>query len=662
MDASYQLDQFSSDPSKNGNYRAIRLLVRPLQFILDLLVLMTAFSLAYLVRFDFQIPLAERPNLFIQLALVVLIQFALLNLAGVYTFIWRYVGMAELRTFVRAALCSATPILLIRLWVPETYQPLRVPFSIILMDTVLAFGGVLGVRVLRRNLYETGEKRHRANGNGKGSARSVLLIGAGRAGVMVAGEIQNRTDMDLHIAGFVDDAPQKRGSVIHGVKVLGTTRDLPALVRELNIDHVVVSIGQATRNDFRRILDICEGIPVKVRTIPGLHEILQGKVKVSRIRDVQIEDLLGREPVQLDELEVASFLAGQVVMVTGAGGSIGSELARQVASFRPSELLLIERAECALFSIDRELRADWPDLRILPLVADVSSESRMRSIFKNHRPALVLHAAAHKHVPMMESNATEAVRNNVLATHLLGQLSAEFKVEAFVLISTDKAVRPSSVMGATKRVAELVIQDLDRCFKTRFVAVRFGNVIGSTGSVIPIFREQICKGGPVTVTHPEMTRYFMTIPEAAQLVLQAGAMGNGGEIFILDMGEPVRILDLAKAAITLSGLRPFADIDIVFTGVRSGEKLHEELELTEEQMSKTRHPKIFIGKINAYPEEKVREALERLGILSESGKELELRRFLNDLLPEAQLSIPDPVLESLSGLTEPALVTLQVSN
>jgi FlaA1/EpsC-like NDP-sugar epimerase len=655
MDASYQLDQFGSP----ATYRVIRLLVRPLQFILDLLVLMSAFTLAYLVRFDFQIPVAEHHHLIIQLVLVVLIQFALLNLAGVYAFIWRYVGMAELRTFLRVAFCSSTPILLVRLLLPEEYQALRVPFSIILMDTVLAFGGVLGVRVLRRNLYESGEKRHRANGNGNGRAR-VLLIGAGRAGVMVAGEIQNRTDIDLHIVGFVDDAPEKRGSVIHGVKVLGTTRDLPALVRELNIDHVVVTIGQATRRDFRRILDICEEIPVKVRTIPGLYEILQGKVKVSRIRDVQIEDLLGREPVQLDELEIAHFLAGQVVMVTGAGGSIGSELARQVASFRPSELLLVERAECALFSIDRELRADWPDLRILPLVADVSRESRMRSIFKNHRPVLVLHAAAHKHVPMMESNATEAVRNNVLATHLLGQLAAEFNVEAFVLISTDKAVRPSSVMGATKRVSELVIQDLDRRFGTRYVAVRFGNVIGSTGSVVPIFSEQIRKGGPVTVTHPEMTRYFMTIPKAAQLVLQAGAMGGGGEIFILDMGEPVRILDLAKAAITLSGLRPFADIDIIFTGVRSGEKLFEELELTDEQMSKTRHPKIFIGKINPYAEEKVRQALEQLAILSENNCEVELRRFLNELLPEAQLGIPDRVSDPPLHLVDPPFATLQV--
>ena len=604
--------------------------------MVDLLVLISSFIFAYLVRFDFAIPLIERPRLLVQIVPVVLIQFAVLHLAGVYTFIWRYVGMAELRTFVKAAIYSAIPILFLRLFLSVEFQSLRVPFSIIVMDTVVAFGGVLGVRVLRRGLYETSGKR----GNGKSKQKSILLIGAGRAGVMVAKEIQTRSQMDLHIAGFVDDAPQKRGSAIQGIKVLGTTSELPSLVRALNIDHVVVSIAQASRADFRRILDICEKIPVKVRTIPCLYEIVQGTVKVSRIRDVQIEDLLGREPVQLDELEVEHFVAGKVVMVTGAGGSIGRELARQVARFRPAELLVVERAEFALFSIDRELRAAFPDLCIVPLVADVGVETRMRSIFRDHRPALVLHAAAHKHVPMMEFNATEAVRNNVLATSLLGEMAAEFNVEAFVLISTDKAVRPSSVMGATKRTAELVIQDLSKRSFTRFVAVRFGNVIGSTGSVIPIFNEQIRKGGPVTVTHPEMTRYFMTIPEAAQLVLQAGAMGQGGEIFILDMGKPVRILDLAKAAISLSGLRPYSDIDIVFNGVRPGEKLFEELELTEEHISETRHPKIFIGKINAYPEEMMRQALDRLADLAESGSEVEIRKFLNEFLPEARLGFP----------------------
>jgi FlaA1/EpsC-like NDP-sugar epimerase len=662
MNAGYPVGQLSAGIKKSGRFRNVRVLVRPLQFVVDLVILVAAFKMAYLVRFDFAIPLTEQSHLLSQLIPVVLLQFLLLRVAGVYTFIWRYVGMAELKTFLKAALYSAVPLLAMRLLLTEEFQSLRVPISIILMDTVLAFGGVLGVRVLRRDIYETWGKRHHLNGRDKGMQKSILLIGAGRAGVMVAKEIQGHSSTDLHIAGFVDDAPQKQGSAIHGIKVLGTTKDLPQLVCELNINHVVISIAQASRADFRRILNVCEAIPVKVRTIPCLYEVLQGRVKVSRIRDVQIEDLLGREPVQLDEPEIARFVTGKVVMVTGAGGSIGLELARQVARFSPSELLLVERAEFALFSIDRDLRASWPDLRIVPLVADVGRETRMRPIFKNHRPALVLHAAAHKHVPMMEFNATEAVRNNVLATSLLGELAAEFNVEAFVLISTDKAVRPSSVMGATKRTAELVIQDLSNRFATRYVAVRFGNVIGSTGSVIPIFNEQIRKGGPVTVTHPEMTRYFMTIPEAAQLVLQAGAMGQGGEIFILDMGKPVRILELAKSAITLSGLRPYADIDIVFTGIRPGEKLYEELEQSEEQTSRTRHPKIFIGKINPYPEEKMHSALEQLTVLSESGSEVEIRRFLNDLLPEAGLHIPDtlPEDEHVPNVLEFPVARLQV--
>lgn len=656
MDASYPVEQLSAGQN-NGNFRYLRLLVRPLQLIVDLVILTSAFTLAYLLRFEFEIPAPERPHFLIQLGPLVLVQLALLHLSGVYTFIWRYIGMAELRAFLKAALYSGIPLLLLRVLLPEELQSLRIPVSIILIDTVLAFGGVLGVRVLRRDIHETWRKSYRANGTDKVPRKSILLIGAGRAGMMVAKEIQGRSD--LHIAGFIDDAPQKRGSVIHGIKVLGTTRELPQLVRALNIDYVVVSIAQASRADFRRILDICEEIPVKVRTAPCLYEVLQGTVKVSRIRDVQIEDLLGREPVQLDELEVARFVAGKVVMVTGAGGSIGLELARQVARFRPSELLLVERAEFALFNIDRDLRALRPDLQIVPLVADVGGETRMRSIFERRRPALVLHAAAHKHVPMMEFNATEAVRNNVLATSLLGELAAEFEVEAFVLISTDKAVRPSSVMGATKRTAELVIQDLSHRFPTRYVAVRFGNVIGSTGSVIPIFKEQIQKGGPVTVTHPDMTRYFMTIPEAAQLVLQAGAMGEGGEIFILDMGKPVRILELAKMAITLSGLRPYSDIDIVFTGMRAGEKLYEELELTKERTSRTRHPKIFIGKIDAYPQEKMRYAVERLTMLAESGSEVEIRRFLNELLPEARLHVPEAFSEPVAEGVDFRLPRLQ---
>ena len=619
--------------------KASRLTFKQLQFTIDLSVLVGAFSLAYLLRFDFDLPAAELKRGLYQLPYVLALQFAALLITGVYTFIWRYVGMAELKAFLKAALYSSIPLLLIRLALPVEFQQWRVPRSIIIVDTLLAFGGVLGVRLMRRAVHEWSQKRRRISEPTNGHRRPVLLIGAGRAGMIAAREILSIGDSDLQIKGFVDDDPAKQGSVIHGIKVLGTTYDLARLVQEMNVDHVIISLARASRRDFRRILDICEAIPVRVRVIPGIYEILQGKVKVSRIRDLQIEDLLGREPVQLEEHEMERFIPGKVVMVTGAGGSIGSELARQVALLRPEQLLLVERAEFALFDIDRELRKAHPDLHQVALVADVNDKARMHSIFAEYRPDVVFHAAAHKHVPMMEQNVGEAVKNNVLATRLLGELAGKFGTEAFVMISTDKAVRPTSVMGSTKRMAELVVQDLDRKYSTRYVAVRFGNVIGSAGSVIPIFREQILSGGPVTVTHPDMMRYFMTIPEAAQLVLQAGAMGEGGEIFILDMGEPVRILDLAKEAITLSGLRPFEDIEIVFTGSRPGEKLFEELEITEEQMSRTRHPKIFIGKIAAYPEDEMQNCIDTLRILSTGGNEGEIRRFIGDFIPESRIEI-----------------------
>ncbi len=620
-------------------WRGNRLLIRQLQFALDLTILVGAFALAYLLRFDFAIPRQEIFHGLIQLPYVVLIQFALLFLTGVYAFIWRYVGMAEMKAFLSAALLSALPIIALRVWLPEEFQQWRVPLSVSVIDTFLAFGGVLGVRLMRRALYERDQKQHKATSphSSNGHKRPVLLIGAGRAGMLAAKEIQGRGDSDIKIVGFVDDEPNKQRAVINGIRVLGATQDLPRLARELGINHVVISIAQASRQDFRRILDICEQIPVKVQIIPAFYEILQGRLNISRIRDVEIEDLLGREPVHLDEEGVRQFVTGKTVMITGAGGSIGSELVRQLAQFEPSCLLLVDRSEFGLFGIDRELRETWPKLALMTLVADVGDRERMFSIFATYRPQVVIHAAAHKHVPLMEFNPGEAVKNNVLATRALGDLAGEFGVDVFVLVSTDKAVRPTSIMGATKRVAELVVQDLDRCFATRYVAVRFGNVIGSAGSVIPIFREQIRKGGPVTVTDPGMVRYFMTIPEAAQLVLQAGAIGQGGEIFILNMGEPVRILDLAKDTITLSGLKPFEDIEIVFTGLRPGEKLSEELETTEDQLVRTRHPKIFIGKIAAYPEGQVYEMLERLILFSKDGGERELRRYLNALLPEARL-------------------------
>jgi FlaA1/EpsC-like NDP-sugar epimerase len=623
-----------------GTAPAVRLQRGRLQLAGDLPVLAAAFLISYLLRFDFIIPREELTRGLLQLPFVLLLQIIVLSWVGVYSFVWQYIGMAELRAFMKASLATAVPLLFCRLWLPANLQWARVPLSIICIDTILAFGGVLWMRVAYRMRFERRRRSRSAeHAPAETLKKAVLLIGAGSAGALVAREIRARGHSDLLVKGFIDDDPNKGKSAIHGVKVIGTTQDLPRLVAELNIDHVIISFASAKRNQLKRVLAICERIPVKVRIIPGLYEIIQGDIQISRIRDVQIEDLLGREPIQLEEEIVNKFVTGKTVMVTGAGGSIGSELARQLARFGPARLLLVERSEPSLFNIDQELRQAHADLSIVSLVADVGDEHRLRSILSDNPTHIILHAAAHKHVPMMEFNPSEAIKNNVLATRLLGSLACEFGVESFVLISTDKAVRPTSVMGASKRVAELVVQNLNRCSKTRFVAVRFGNVIGSAGSVIPIFREQIRKGGPITVTHPDMTRYFMTIPEATQLVLQAGAMGEGGEIFILDMGEPVRILDLAKEVITLSGLKPFEDIDIVITGTRPGEKLFEELQTTDEHVAKTRHPKIYIGKIAAYAPEKIAQLTERLSLLTLQANPGELREYLNEVLPEARLEV-----------------------
>jgi FlaA1/EpsC-like NDP-sugar epimerase len=614
-------------------------LTRGVQFALDIGTLVGAFFLAYLLRFEFSIPEQELNRALDQVPYVVLIQFAALALAGVYSFIWRYVGMGEIKAFLYAGLWSGLVLGVLRLTLPDRFRNWRVPLSVILMGTILAFGGVLALRVLRRHFYEVSQRRERQALAVAGERVPALLVGAGRAGVLAAKEIEGRGDVNLDVKGFIDDDPEKQGAVIHGVKVLGTTEDLTWLVKELGITQVVITIAQISRQEILRLIGLCRKIQVDVRIIPGLYDVLQGKVQVTRIRNVQIEDLLGREPVFLDETQLAQFLAGKRVMVTGAGGSIGSELAHQVARFDPARLLLVERAEFALFETDSELRRSRPEIDIVPLVADICDETRMRPILATYQPQVVLHAAAHKHVPLMEANPGEAIKNNILGTRLLGELAGEHGVETFVMISTDKAVKPSSIMGATKRVAELVIQDLAKRYPTRYEAVRFGNVIGSAGSVVPIFREQIRRGGPVTVTHPEMQRYFMTIPESAQLVLQAGAMGEGSEIFILDMGEPVRILDLAEEMITLTGLRPYVDMDIVFTGLRPGEKLFEELELSGEQIAKTRHPKIYIGKLGILPSEEIERALSCLQELARDGDGTAVRKFLNSLLPEATLGV-----------------------
>jgi FlaA1/EpsC-like NDP-sugar epimerase len=404
-------------------------------------------------------------------------------------------------------------------------------------------------------------------------------------------------------------------------------------------------------------LNICRELAVHTQIIPSLDEIATGRVAVNRIRDIEIDDLLGRDPIKLNDENLQEFLSGKTVLVTGAGGSIGSELVRQIAGYKPGSIVLVERAEYFLFEIHREVVAHFPKVKIVPLIADICDEDRMREVFSEHSPQIVFHAAAHKHVPLMEVNASEAVKNNILGTQLIGRLAGEFNADSFVLVSTDKAVNPTSVMGASKRVAEIVVQGLDQQFETHYIAVRFGNVLGSAGSVVPIFREQIKKGEPVTVTHRDMTRYFMTIPEASQLVMQAAAIGSGGEIFVLDMGRPVRILDLAEDMIRLSGLAPYEDVEIVFTGVRPGEKLFEELEMSGENLLKTRHPKIYVGRIATYSAQQIAQIVDELRTAVSQSSESQIRLAFNNYLADATVEMPEPLIEPKAIAADQSFVT-----
>ncbi len=622
-----------------------RFATRTWQLLLDLAALSFAYVVAYLLRFEWYVPLWARDRLIDTLPYAVLIQYGAMALFGTPRYSWRYVGLRE-ATRIFGALAAGTGVLLVvrALSVPLTRSVSRdaargqIPYGIVLIFLLLGATAVIGLRVLRRLIAERAGKRVHG-----GSAREpvrTVLVGAGQAGVLVVREAEARADLGISPVGFVDDDPIKVGTVLHGVPVLGTTSALPEICKKVGATQVLITIARASGKDVRRIIEECEKADLPVKIIPPMHEIVGGKINLSSVRSVAIEDLLRREPVRLDETAIAEKIRGRVVLVTGAGGSIGSELCRQVSRYEPERLLLVERAENALFEIHRELTATFPGVTCVPVIGDVCDVERMGNVFGQHRPALVFHAAAHKHVPMMEWNPGEAVKNNVVGTYTVAKLAERFKVETFVLISTDKAVNPTSIMGATKRLAEMCTQALAQRSRTRFLAVRFGNVLGSAGSVVPIFREQIARGGPVTVTHPEMKRYFMTIPEASQLVLQAATMGRGGEIFILDMGEPVKIVDLAKDLITLSGLHPGEDIEIQFTGIRPGEKLFEELSVADEQADKTAHPKIFIGRLKSRDLGDLEERLDELAELANKGDGEEVRRRLAELIPEFLLRPP----------------------
>ena len=470
----------------------------------------------------------------------------------------------------------------------------------------------------------------------QGKCPNVLIVGAGVAGATILREIQNTDKINLHAVGFIDDAPVKIGSYILGVKVLGTTNQITQIAKEKNVDLIIIAIPSASAKTIKDITTKCLETKCEIKTLPGIYQLVGGDVSVSRLRNVDVNDLLGREPVNTNLDEVMGYIENNVVLVTGGGGSIGSELCRQIASHNPKQLIILDIYENNAYDIEQELKRKLPNLNLITLIASVRDSGKMDSVFATYRPDIVFHAAAHKHVPLMETSPNEAVKNNVLGTYKVVKCADKYGVKKFVQISTDKAVNPTNIMGATKRICEMIIQAFAKRSKTCFVAVRFGNVLGSNGSVIPLFKKQIAEGGPITLTHPDIIRYFMTIPEAVSLVLQAGANANGGEIFVLDMGEQVKIYDLAVNLIKLSGYEPHKDIEIKITGLRPGEKLFEERLMAEEGLTKTANDKISIGKPLDIDEDKLFATLDML--YDEAYGETEkMKELVKELVPTYQI-------------------------
>jgi len=556
----------------------------------DLVAAVAAWYLAYWLRFNTDIPHYIIPSMVDAMLWVVPLQTAVFFGSGMYRGIWRYASVADLQRIAMAVGLSTLMIALVLLMLPHQEPP--VPRSVILLDPMLLVL-ILGGSRLGYRVWKEGRVRNVLGSPGK----PVLVLGAGDAAADLLKNLARAGDW--RVLGLLDDDPAKRGRQIQGVSVLGALEDLAGVAPKLAVERAIIAMPSASHQSRRRALEICRRAGVQALTVPSYQDLVSGKVTVSQVRNIELDDLLGRDPVLLDESRLQEWIRGRSILVTGAGGSIGSELCRQIARFAPARLVLYEHNEFALYRMEQEFAEQHPGIELNCVIGDIKDAGRVAEALAAHRPQLVFHAAAYKHVPLMEEdNAWEAIQNNVLGTWCVAQAASAHGVEKFVLVSTDKAVNPTNVMGASKRLAEIVCQGLQTASATRFVVVRFGNVLGSTGSVVPKFRAQIARGGPITVTHPEITRYFMSIPEAAQLVLQSALMGSGGEIFVLDMGEPVKIVDLARELIRLSDYAE-TDIGIQFTGLRPGEKLYEELLADGEHTLPTPHPKLRIAESRA---------------------------------------------------------------
>lgn len=611
---------------------------RLMVFALDTASIAASFLLAFLLRFDFTFPPLYHEIIKDGLLVVLLVKPLVFLFSGMYRSIWKYASLQDGIEIFKVVTLSTLITSFVLFFLHDTSA---MPRSIYVLDWVLLFAMVSTSRLLWRVYRETYiiPRYH--------TGKRTLIVGAGEAGNLLLKEIRKQKNPANQVIGFLDDDPAKQGMRLGGIPVMGDLGRLRAAIRKHRIEEVIIAIATAQGALTRQVVSCCKETKVRFKTLSGIKDIIDGTVSISQIKDVEIEDILGREPVKLDLETIRGYLTNKRVLVTGAAGSIGSEICRQVAAFSPYKLLLFESAETPLYQIEKELTASHPDLRIIPVIGDVRDQARVEMVFDEFQPEVVFHAAAYKHVPMMEYNPVEAVTNNIGGTRTLANAAHRFGVKNFVMISTDKAVNPTNIMGASKRVAEMYVQGLARKSRTNFTTVRFGNVLGSNGSVIPLFKEQIKAGGPVTVTDPKVIRYFMTIPEACQLVLQAGCIGNGGEIFVLDMGEPVRILDLAEELIRLSGFVPHEEIDIVFTGLRPGEKLFEELLIDGEGIKPTRHGKI---KVLAAMDSDF-DAVERnLGVLFAmagnadiAGIVKQLRVLIPEFSPQYSFNGPAPI-------------------
>ncbi|WP_379145982.1 polysaccharide biosynthesis protein [Paenibacillus sp. sgz500992] len=592
-----------------------------LLFLIDLVIIWLSIVTSYMFRFYDGIPHEY---------LLQMVQFGVISTIaiggsliyfGLYRRMWQYASIGEIVSIFKAIVVGA----LISYGVALLLLPARVPFGVevrVLETTLVLVGGVRFLwRVFRNERI-----------NYKETEIHSLIVGAGDCGMLIAKEMMGPSFAQTKLIGFIDDNRNKYHMSILGFPVLGNRYDLPRLVKEKDIHEIIIAMPSVSRTEISEIINLAKTTGAKLKIIPALNDLIAGKISIKKLRDVSVEDLLGREPIVADLNGILGYVHNKTVMVTGAGGSIGSELCRQVAPFAPDKLLLLGHGENSIYTIEMELRKNFPELEIVTVIADVQDRNRMMDVFRTFRPHVVFHAAAHKHVPLMERNPSEAIKNNVFGTRNVADGADRFGAERFVMISSDKAVNPTSVMGATKRIAEMYVQSLNTTSQTKFSAVRFGNVLGSRGSVIPAFKQQIAVGGPVTVTHPEMVRYFMTIPEAVQLVIQSGSFAKGGEVFVLDMGEPVRILTLAEDLITLSGYEPYKDIDITFSGIREGEKLYEELLTDEENLGSTQHDRIFIGRPNVISQNQLELEFKRLErVLAEEPSAI--REVINQIVP-----------------------------